>query len=259
MPIHDSIGVSYIKTRCADPRIVDAIVKLLGLPGGSLVADIGAGTGNYTNALADRGYRVAAVEPPAVMRNQATPHQNVTWLDGDAEQLPLADGSVDAVTCTLASHHFPNLAQAFREIDRVANNGPLLIFTFDYSRLDCPWFGGYFPTIWNAAVSSISPLPDSVELMKVITERTVEIVPLKLPSDLKDMFLLAGWQRLEVYLDPNVRAGMSIFATGNDADIAAGVARLQSDLESGRWDEQHGSVRKLTDFDAGYYFILAAG
>ena len=39
----------------ADPKIVDAIVELLGVPPGSAIADVGAGTGNYSCALARRG------------------------------------------------------------------------------------------------------------------------------------------------------------------------------------------------------------
>ena len=50
-----------------------------------MIADIGAGAGNYAAALADRGYRVMAVEPSAAMRAQAAPHDNVTWISGSAE------------------------------------------------------------------------------------------------------------------------------------------------------------------------------
>ena len=89
MPVYDTIGRSYTQTRRPDPRIVDALVNHLALPQGSLIADIGAGTGSYTNALADRGFVIHAVEPSAVMRQQATAHPNVTWHEGTAEHLPL--------------------------------------------------------------------------------------------------------------------------------------------------------------------------
>ena len=54
MPIYDSIGQSYSKFRLPDSRIVDSLVNLLQLEPGSLVADIGAGTGNYSRAIAER-------------------------------------------------------------------------------------------------------------------------------------------------------------------------------------------------------------
>jgi 16S rRNA A1518/A1519 N6-dimethyltransferase RsmA/KsgA/DIM1 with predicted DNA glycosylase/AP lyase activity len=69
MPVYDSIGQSYSKFRVPDPRIVDSVVNLLRLEPGSLVADIGAGTGNYSRAIADRGFFLYAVEPSSVMRS----------------------------------------------------------------------------------------------------------------------------------------------------------------------------------------------
>ena len=55
-PLYDTIGKNYIINRKADTRITTSIIELLDLPVGSLVADIGAGTGNYSNSLADKGY-----------------------------------------------------------------------------------------------------------------------------------------------------------------------------------------------------------
>lgn len=41
MPIYDSIGQQYSKSRVPDPRIVKALIDLLNLPQGSAIADIG--------------------------------------------------------------------------------------------------------------------------------------------------------------------------------------------------------------------------
>jgi SAM-dependent methyltransferase len=82
-PSYNTIGKNTNVNRRADPRIVAALKALLDLPIGSLLADVGAGTGNYANALADLDYRVIAVEPSEVMRNQAVPRENVTWLAGN--------------------------------------------------------------------------------------------------------------------------------------------------------------------------------
>lgn len=78
MPLYDRIGHAYAGTRAADPRIVDRLEARLALPPGAVVADLGAGTGTYTNALAERGFCMVAVESSAVMRGQATAHPNVT-------------------------------------------------------------------------------------------------------------------------------------------------------------------------------------
>lgn len=120
MAIYDSIGKIYSKSRLPDSRIVDAVVNLLSLPKESAIADIGAGTGGYSRAIADQGFLVYAVEPSSVMRSQSIPHPQVEWVNGYAEDIPLPSASFDAVISILAIHHFSHLEKAIREMNRVA-------------------------------------------------------------------------------------------------------------------------------------------
>jgi ubiquinone/menaquinone biosynthesis C-methylase UbiE len=94
MTLYDAIGKEYNNTRKPDRRIVNRLVELLDLPSGSLIADIGAGTGSYSNALADRGYRVIAIKPSLVMQHQAIRHPNVSWIEAVAKQISLPDNRV---------------------------------------------------------------------------------------------------------------------------------------------------------------------
>lgn len=55
MPLYDTIGAGYAKSRLADVRIVDALCEAIHLPPNSTVLDVGAGTGKYARALAERG------------------------------------------------------------------------------------------------------------------------------------------------------------------------------------------------------------
>ena len=83
------------------------------------VLDLGAGTGKLTAAVLAAGHRVWAVEPLEEMRallGRAVPEART--LDGTAEQLPLADESVDAVVVGAAFHWFDQRA-ALEEIGRV--------------------------------------------------------------------------------------------------------------------------------------------
>jgi ubiquinone/menaquinone biosynthesis C-methylase UbiE len=143
---YDRIGVDYARHRHADPRLVDALVRLLDLARGSTIADIGAGSGNYGRALADRGLVVKAVEPSRVMRAQASVHAGVEWLPGVAESLPLADRSVDGIICVLAWHHLQSPESAAREMVRVSN-GPFVILTYDPRAAQPFWLTDYFPEI----------------------------------------------------------------------------------------------------------------
>jgi ubiquinone/menaquinone biosynthesis C-methylase UbiE len=257
MPVYDSIGQSYSKFRLPDPRIVDLLVNLLQLEQGSLVADIGAGTGNYSRALADRGYFLYAVEPSSGMRSQATEHPQVQWFTGYAEDIPLPTSSVDAVICILASHHFSNLEKAVREMNRIAKTGAIVFLTFDPRVGEKLWIADYFPEPWEDAYRVFPPLSDVLALFQANTQRTVEIFPLMLQHDLTDMFFAAGWRRPEIYLNPEVRAGISALALVDTSVVEKGVTLLEEDLNSGRWDAKYGEIRNLTEIDAGYRFLCA--
>ena len=83
MPFH-TIGNTYNKTRAADDRIVSELLRLLGLQKGAIIADVGAGTGNYSVALANAGYKIKAVEPSPAMLSHARQNSDIEWIIGCA-------------------------------------------------------------------------------------------------------------------------------------------------------------------------------
>lgn len=92
------------------------------------VADIACGTG----ILADRIERelhpdeIYGVDMSDGMLNQARARlTSVQWLRGPAEQLPFAEGALDAVVTTSAFHFFDQLA-ALREFHRVLASGGIV-------------------------------------------------------------------------------------------------------------------------------------
>jgi SAM-dependent methyltransferase len=87
------------------------------------VADVGAGTGKLTRQLRECGLDVIAVEPSAGMREElrrAVP--GVPVLAGTAEQIPLADGTVDVVIVAQA-WHWVDPERAVPEVARVLAPG----------------------------------------------------------------------------------------------------------------------------------------
>jgi hypothetical protein len=77
------------------------------------------------------------------------------------------------------------------------------------------------------------------------------------PHDCTDGFGTAYWRRPAAYLDPVVRAGMSILAQPGDDVLRAGLDRLAADLGSGAWHERHYDLLKRADFDGGYRLLTA--
>ncbi|MHC5742934.1 MAG: class I SAM-dependent methyltransferase [Nostoc sp.] len=256
MSIYNSIAQQYSKTRVPDIRIVNKLIDLLNLPKGSIIADIGAGTGGYSLALANKGFLVNAVEPSVVMQKQGVEHQQIKWFTGYAENLPLPDQSVDAVVSILAIHHFSHLEKAFQEMHRIIRDGAIILLTFDIRLAQKIWLYDYFPFLWEDALRFL-PLNEQVNLIQSNTKRRVEAIPLLLPYDLSDLFAAAGWRRPELYLQAEVRAGISSFALANQDLVEQGVKLLAADLSSGEWSKKYSDIYNLTEIDIGYRFIRA--
>lgn len=110
----------YERTRPSyPPQAVELLVRELRMGPTSTVLDLGAGTGKLTRLLAPTRAALVAVEPVDAMRRRlaaALPDARV--LAGTAEEIPLADASVDAVVAGTAFHWFRG-EQAVAEITRV--------------------------------------------------------------------------------------------------------------------------------------------
>ncbi|MCL2153727.1 MAG: GyrI-like domain-containing protein [Oscillospiraceae bacterium] len=95
----------YATSRPSYPE--DAIDYIRSLVSADAVfADIGAGTGKFTELIAHCGYKVFAVEPNDDMRTQLSvtmePFSNAIIINSTAEATKLPDHSVDVITCAQA-------------------------------------------------------------------------------------------------------------------------------------------------------------
>jgi hypothetical protein len=82
-----------------------------------------------------------------------------------------------------------------------------------------------------------------------------EVVPI--PHDCRDGFLMAYWRRPEAYVDPTVRANISVFALLPPDEVDAMVAALRDDLCSGAWHRRNADLLEQDDFDFGYGLLVA--
>ncbi len=93
------------------------------------VLDVAAGAGHTAFALAPHVSRAVAVDLTEAMVRKtvelaaARRLRNVRGARADAERLPFAAASFDAVACRLAFHHFPHPGQALQEFRRVLKPG----------------------------------------------------------------------------------------------------------------------------------------
>ncbi len=104
-------ALEYAQARPGYPReVVGWLCTVCGLGPGCVVADVGAGTGIFTEMLLETGARVSAVEPNADMRQvmQEALGLNTSFsaVDGTAERTGMENNSVDMVVAAQAFHWF---------------------------------------------------------------------------------------------------------------------------------------------------------
>jgi hypothetical protein len=82
------------------------------------------------------------------------------------------------------------------------------------------------------------------------------IEPVPIPHDCRDGFLHAYWRRPRGYLDPQVRAGISVFRLLEPEEVADAIDRLAADLDSGEWERRNGELLELDELDLGYRIVV---
>lgn len=245
MALYDGIGRTYRSTRQSDPRIAAAIRGALGDAGS--VANIGAGAGAY-----EPPGTTVAVEPSRVMVDQR-PAGAAPAVQAVAEALPLAYDAADAALAVLTVHHWTDVAAGLAEMRRVARRR-VVFFTWWPQRTSEFWLlRDYLP----AAATTDARLAVRIEELTALLGDEAQVRPVPVPHDCVDGFAAAFWRRPEAYLDPVVRAGMSVFATTDPAALRDGLARLEDDVRSGDWHRQHADLLRLDALDVGYCTVSA--
>lgn len=136
-------AAAYANARPSYPAAaIDWLIAGLGDPAALLVADLGAGTGLSSRAIAARGPQVLAIEPNAAMRENAQPHARVRWVAGTAEATTLAAGTVD-VAAAFQAWHWIDRDAAVAEARRVLRpHGRLAAVYNEYETSD-PFTAAY--------------------------------------------------------------------------------------------------------------------
>jgi len=238
--LYDRIGVGYTRGRREDPRIAARLHTALG--DARTVLNVGAGAGAYE----PRDREVVAVEPSQVMIAQRPPGA-ARVVRATAEALPFADGEFDAAMAVLSDHHWSDRAAGLRELRRVARRRAVL-FQWDTRALRDSWLvRDYLPFEADG--------PDIEAIGALLGATRIEPVPI--PYDCRDGFLHAYWRRPHAYLDPEVRAGISVFHLLPAERVESAMARLRADLESGEWERRNRDLLDRDELDLGYRLVIA--
>lgn len=236
-PLYNDIGKGYDTTRKADPEIARRLFHHLQLKS-ELVLDVACGTGNYTIAMQEMGLKMWGTDISNEMLKVAQSKSTIlNWIQSDVMKMPFSDNQFEGATCTLAIHHFSNLEQSFNEVSRILKNrSRFVIFTSLPEQMEKYWLNLYFPEIMKRSIEqmpNLNIIKKSLEKagFKIIGTETFMTEP-----NLQDFFLYSGKYRPEIYLDSNIRKGISSFATANEFEINQGLIELSKDLMNNEFE-----------------------
>ena len=237
---YDRIGAEYRQTRKEDPRLARLIAREL--QGARTVVNVGAGSGSYEPA--DRF--VVAVEPSAVMLQQRPP-KAAPAVQAIAERLPFRDDAFDAALAVLTVHHWSDQQTGLRELNRVAGTR-IVLLTWDPSSAGFWLMSDYFPQFLEADRHRLPPID---RLLTFLGD--AHVIPVPIPHDCVDGFLGAYWRRPEAYLNPEIRSGISSFATCRDLSP---LQQLEDHLVTGEWHRRYSDLLEKEELDIGYRLVV---
>ncbi|MDP2830304.1 MAG: class I SAM-dependent methyltransferase [Sulfuricellaceae bacterium] len=169
-----SFGIHrWWKRRLAEAACVQA---------GQCVLDLAGGTGDVARLMSGKGAQVMVCDPSLAMMAQGRLRglDELSWLAGIGERIPLADNSVDTLTISFGIRNVTHLEAALAEILRVLKPGgrflclefsrpwaPIRPFYDFFSFHAIPRLGAWVgrdPEAYTYLVESIRRFPDQQEM-----------------------------------------------------------------------------------------------
>jgi len=166
-PTERFTGLAEIYARCRPSypvAAIDAILSRTNLRPGSVLVDVGSGTGISSRVFAARGLSVIGIEPNADMRQQAEaaladlPGPKPVYRAGQAEATGLPEAKADAVLAAQAFHWFEPAA-ALTEFHRIVRPGGWVILMWNERDPSDPFTAAYGALIRSAPEAAAIEVP----------------------------------------------------------------------------------------------------
>lgn len=116
--------------------LIKTCVRFAGFRLGARVADLGCGSGVFTNLLHELGFHPIGLDiSPKLIALARKKYSDVEFVEGDAEHLPFSSSSLDGVLLSGLVHHFPDPSRCIAEVARVLKPGGAFV-AFDPNRMN---------------------------------------------------------------------------------------------------------------------------
>jgi SAM-dependent methyltransferase len=163
---------AFRRARTLPPAILDSwrrAVTGLDLPTGGRVLDLGAGTGQFLDPLAEwLDATVVGVEPSPAMRAEAQSAVRPGRIDvvaGRAEALPLRAGTIDVAWLSTVVHQIADLGAAVADLRRVLRPGGRVLIRGYFGDRPMTGLFRYFPGIERSAAT----FPTTIAITEAFT------------------------------------------------------------------------------------------
>lgn len=165
---------NYVNYRPAyPPELINSLIENCRFNPDSRVADIGSGTGIFSQHLLDRQLPVIGVEPNTEMREAAETillnYAQFTSVAGTAEFTSLVDSSIDLITVAQAFHWF-DWPKALAEFKRILKPQGQLALIWNRRDLKDP-----FQQAYEAMLRDLAPDYNLVNHMNIEVEKIAAI------------------------------------------------------------------------------------
>ena len=221
------IAATYDRGRVLAPDVLGLWMRAIGAhvsgPAPRLIVDLGAGTGRFSEALAQYfDATVVGVDPSRKMLQQAARKRadpRVRYVRGRAECIPIRQRSTDLLFMSMVFHHFADPAAVARESRRILRgDGTIFLRAASLERVP------FYP--------QVAFFPSSRRLMEE-----------RLPSmaAMQETFMHAGFQILKAgILHQQVAADYTDYAE----KIAAGADSILADVSRDEFEAGIAAIRR---------------
>jgi len=161
----------------------------LELKPGSMVLDVGTGTGVFIPYLFDnigKKGRIIALDIAEEMLKKARAKRfdgDINYLQADIGEIPLPDGTFDSVVCYSSFPHFQDKPGALAEIKRVMKGGGRLVICHTSSRAHINEVHSQIPVVENDV------LPDSIGMLLLL--KAVGFIEIKVEDESESYLAIA--------------------------------------------------------------------
>ena len=125
-----------------------------------VIADIGSGTGKFTELLLEKGCTVYAIEPNDNMREIADSkfisNLNYKSINNTAENLRLDDNSVDLITVAQALHYF-DLDKIKRQFKRILKSNRKVVLLWNFRDRESDFMKEYEKIVYTFHSKDLQP------------------------------------------------------------------------------------------------------